>query len=479
MPPTPLRAITIAVATTTLLVAATPSAGAEPTATNLRPLPGPVLDGVDKHVPAPQIPRLGRIPQRAQAPGYSHQTLELRNAVLPDPIGDPMFDHWPRGLEKRSNGEVLALRDVTRNTGFLVTVPIRRARMIKFRSTDIQGQPIFGTATVIEPRDPWKGDGPRPILVNNVPINGLGVECTAGYTLTNGFSDKTNQTDLFPPTTQWALSRGFTVLVPDHEGPRQAYAEPTLAAHIVLDAIRATAKLDPAEYAASRVAVTGYSGGAIATNGTARILGTYAPELVPRMVGAALGGVPADFRILAEAMNANVATGVMLAGTLGITRERPEILTLANNLGRRLATSSFKNSCGSDYGIAAPFQLPAQLLAAHPDPFGSDVARHIYEATELPNAKAVLPLYIYHGTQEIWIPATGARKLYAQQCGLGANAVYREVPGEHLSAAVIAYPGVLEWLDARLTGAPARRECPRGPAVTRPARSAPAAPADQ
>lgn len=432
---------------------------ARPTPPNLRPLPGEVIDGVDEMVPPADIPRLKKLPQRAKAPGYSHSTLELREATLPDPIGDPMFDRWPAGLDKKENGDVLATRDVTGTTGFLVTVPIRSARMLKFRSTDVQGQPIFGTATVIEPREPWKGEGPRPVLVNNVPINGLGTECTAGYTLTNGLSDKTNQTDLFPPTTQLALSRGYTVIVPDHEGPRQAYAEPTLAGHIVLDSVRAAAKYAPKKYADSRVAVTGYSGGAIATNGTAKVLGEYAPDLVDRLVGAALGGVPADFRMLAGAMNANIATGIMLAGTLGVARERPEILEMTNHLGEWLATSSFKNACGSDYGIAGPLQLPAQVLSKDKDPFNSEVAEKVYRATQMPDTKSVLPLYIYHGTQEIWIPVQGARNLYAEQCKLGANAVYREVPGEHLSAAVIGYPETMEWLDARLRGKPAVGEC--------------------
>lgn len=461
MRPISARFVAGTLAAAMLLALPAAPAWSDPTPPNLHPLPGEVIDQVDRLVPPPPIPRLKRIPQRAQAPGYSHSTLELREAVLPDPIGDPMFDRWPAGLADRANGDVLATRDVTGATGFLVTVPIAGATMLKFRSTDVAGQPIFATATVIEPRAAWPGPGPRPILVNNVPINGLGTTCTAGYTLTHGYNDDTNQTDLFPPTTQWALSRGYTVIVPDHEGPRQAYAEPTLAGHVVLDSIRAAAKFAPGKYGQSRVAVTGYSGGAIATSGTAKVVGEYAPELVDRIVGAALGGVPADFRMLAGAMNANVATGVMLAATLGVARERPEILELTNNLGRQLATSPLRNACGSSYGMAAPFQLPAQLLSSDPDPFGSEVAEKIYQVTQMPEKKSAIPLYIYHGTQEIWIPVQGARNLYAEQCRLGANATYREVVGEHLSAAVIAYPGVLDWLDARLRGVPAKNECPR------------------
>ncbi|GAC58261.1 putative lipase [Gordonia hirsuta DSM 44140 = NBRC 16056] len=458
---TPLRTVLGLAATVATLAAVAAPVHADPTPPNLAPLPGEVIDGVDRLVPPAAYPRPTTIPQRAQAPGYPRSTLQLREAVLPDPVGDPMFDRWPARLATRANGDVLAVRDITSTAGFLVTVPIAGAHLVKFRSTDVQGQPIFATATIIEPQAPWHGRGPRPILVNNVPINGLGTECTAGYTLAHGFSDKTNQTDLFPPTTQLALSRGYTVIVPDHEGPRQAYAEPTLAGHVVLDSIRAAAKYAPAKYAQSRVAVTGYSGGAIATNGTAKVLGQYAPDLTDRVVGAALGGVPADFRMLAGAMNANLATGVMLAATLGVARERPELLETMNNLGAQLATSDFRNACGSSYGLAGPFQLPAQLLSKDKDPFNSALAEKIYTATELADHRSATPLYIYHGTHEIWIPAQGARNLYAQQCRLGANATYREVPGEHLSAAVIAYPEATQWLADRLEGRPARSGCPR------------------
>ncbi|MGB3709493.1 lipase family protein, partial [Gordonia sp. (in: high G+C Gram-positive bacteria)] len=167
------------------------------------------------------------------------------------------------------------------------------------------------------------------------------------------------------------------------------------------------------------------------------------------------------FRLLAQAMNANVATGVMLAATLGIARERPELLKLTNNLGQWVATSELKNSCGSNYGLAAPLLLPAQILSSDPDPFNSPLANRIYELTEMADVKSDMPLYIYHGAQEIWIPVQGARNLYAKQCKLGANATYREVLGEHLSAAVIGYPETMEWLDARLRGIPAKSECPK------------------
>ncbi|WP_245569648.1 lipase family protein [Gordonia shandongensis] len=428
---------------------------------NMMAVPSQIPEAIDRAIPAPPYPKPRTIPRRAQAPGFDAATLALRNAVLPDPTGDPMFDRWSPTLDDHRPGDLLAVRDVTATAAPLVTAPITRARLVKFRSTDALGQPMFGTATVLEPKTPAPARGPRPILVNNLAIDSLGASCTPGYTLAHGFGVSTNSGDLVPPTTQLALARGYTVIVPDHQGPRMAYAEPTVAGHVILDSIRAAGHLDAARFGESRVAMTGYSGGAIATNGAAKLLGSYAPDLVDRMVGAALGGVPADFRMLVGSMNANLATGLFHAATFGIAREQPDVLTKANHFAQWFATSPLKNACMLPLVLAGATFWPMQLMANDADPFHSPVAERIYRVTKLATKRSDVPLYIYNGAQEFWIPAAGARNLFREQCRLGANATYREVFGEHVIAAVTGYPEALTWLDARLRGIPAANGCPR------------------
>ncbi|QKT06376.1 lipase [Gordonia sp. X0973] len=425
------------------------------------PIPKAIPDTINAIVPPPPFPHLRSIPQRAQTPGFSRRMQELREAVLPDPTGDPFFDRWSPDLPKRQPGDLLAHRDVTWPAGLLVTAPISRATQVKFATRDAVGRPSFGTATILVPRAPWRGPGHRPILVNNLPIDSLGAACTPGMTLAHGVSIATGFTDFMPPTTQLALARGYSVVVPDHQGPRQSYAEPVVAGHIVLDSLRAASHLDRKAFGASRIAMTGYSGGAIATNGAAKLLGSYAPELVPRMVGAALGGVPADFQILVGSMNANLATGMFHAATFGIARERPEILTMANHAAQWFATSPLKNVCVIPEGYAGQTFMPMQVFSNDPDPFHSPIAYKIYRITKMADKRSDVPLYIYNGSQEFWIPATGARNLYRSQCRLGATAAYREVFGEHVIAALAGYPEALGWLDARLRGVPAPNECPR------------------
>lgn len=454
----PTRAVSGAVVLTAALLVFAGAAAASADPPNMLPVPPQVPSAIDSAVPSAPFPRLSRIPIRAQANGFDQRTLEFREAALPSPTGDPMFDRWSGDLGRLSPGTVISTRDVTRTAAPVVTAPISSARLIKFRSTDALGSPTFGTATIVVPRTQRRG--PLPILVNNLPIDSLGTACTPGYTLAHGFSIAANPTDLIPPTTQLALARGYAALIPDHQGPRMAYAEPVVAGHVVLDAIRAASATDAARLGRSRIVLSGYSGGAIATNGATKLVAGYAPELRGRIVGAALGGVPADFRMLVGSMNANLAAGLFHAATFGIARERPEILTMANDLAQWIATSPLKNVCTVPAALAGQTFWPMQLMSRDPDPFRSRVAEHIYRVTRMADRVSAVPLYIYQGTHEWWIPAAGARALYREQCRLGAHASYREVFGEHLSAAVLGYPGALDWLDRRLRGLPAPDECP-------------------
>lgn len=433
------------------------TAAAEPPPTPEFPVPHPGTPGflpdlqrwIDQVLPSPIQP----------SADPDAELAALHAAVMPSAVGDPMFDHWPDGLAELAPGDIIETRDVMATAAPLTLVPIRSATLLKFRTDDSHGRPSFATATLLVPATDWTGPGDRPVLVNNLPIDALGRDCTPGYTLAHGLTLHSSTTEFVPPTTQLAALRGYAVLVPDHEGPWMAYAEPYVAGHAVLDAIRAVRGIDPVTFGDSRFAMTGYSGGAIATHGAAKLIDSYAPELADVIVGAALGGVPADFEILSRSMNANLASGIFMAATFAIGRERPEILAAMNNLARWVATSVMKDQCVSVFAIPGVLHLPIDVGANIADPLRSELATTIYEITRMSGMRSATPLYIYNGEQEFWIPAAGARNLYDEQCALGANAVYRSVFGEHVIGAVTGYPEAMLWLDERLQGVAARSEC--------------------
>ncbi|WP_067895695.1 lipase family protein [Nocardia vaccinii] len=416
---------------------------------------------IDNTVPAPNLP--ASAPPNAR---LSPQLAALWRAVQSPPAGDPIFDAWPSDLHGLHPGDIISARDVTATSAPLAAVPIQRALLLKFRTTDGNGQPSFGTATLVIPAAAWTGPGGRPVVVNALPINSLGLRCTPSYAMAHGPHAKFSIGDLIPPTTWWGLSRGYAVLIPDHEGPRMAYADPNVAGHIVLDAIRAVRARDPKQFSHSRVAIAGYSGGAIASYSAAMLQHEYAPELNGVLAGVTTGGLVTDYRNIAHKFNGNMASGILLVVALAAAREHPELLRYLNHPGQWAATSPVKDTCGDSNGPLGVTGVPIQIATTIADPLNSPVAQQIFAEWDLRGRTSGAPMYIYHAVWDIWIPAKDSQDLFAAQCSRGVRAVLRTVPGEHAIGMFAGFIGAIQWLDDRLRGRAAPSECPAGAATS-------------
>ncbi|GAB2530222.1 lipase family protein [Nocardia heshunensis] len=412
---------------------------------------------LDSLVPAP---RWGDAATGPGAPsGLTPELAQLWRAVQPTPSGDPFFDTWPSDLDRMMPGAVIQARDVTETAAPQAITPIQRAVQLKYRTTDAAGLPSFATATLLVPAAEWTGDGARPVLANALPINSLGISCTPGYAMAHGDSGQLNGLGLIPPTNSVALARGYAVLVPDHEGPRMAYAEPTVAGHAVLDSVRAVRAHFGTEFGESRYAISGYSGGAIAAVGAAKLVDEYAPDLKSAIVGAAVGGLINDFREIAASFDGGIESGILLSVVLAYAREHPEILGAMNNLAQHVAASPLKDICGSSQGILGAIGIPLEIGATLANPLDTPIADTIFERVDLRDKTSGVPLYIYHATHDLWIPAEGARDLHREQCSRGVPSVLRLDPGEHVTGLITTFPGAMSWLDERLQGHAAPSDC--------------------
>lgn len=414
--------------------------------------PSPLQKWIDGNVPLPQLPA----PAPQQADGTESA---LWKSVLPTPTGDPTFDSWPADLAVLSPGQSIQTRDITATAAAMFDAPIARAALLKFRTTSSSGAPSFGTATLLVPGAAWPGPGPRPVDVDTMPINALGLPCTPGYTIAHGVRDN-NGINVFLPSVAAALNKGQAVLIPDHEGPYMAYAEPVVAGHLTLDSIRAVRSQFPGEFRDSRYAVTGYSGGAIAAYATAMLQHEYAPDLGGSLVGAAIGGLVTDYGAVAHVFNGHSASGILLSVTLAMSREHPEMLQYMNHLAQWAAISPLKDICGEADGPLGAVGIPIDVATNIDHPLESDIAARIERLTSLTDRKSTVPLYIYHGDNDFWIPIDGPRQMYRRQCELGVSAEFRTVPGDHVSAMLNGANGATDWIDGRLRGAPAPNECP-------------------
>lgn len=367
--------------------------------------------------------------------------------VAATPLGDPWYDP-PAGFESTPPGTVLAARPVTVRP--LLTPVVSTEVLV--RSTDTQGRPVPVVATVIVPAAPWTGAGPRPVVDYNMAIDSLGNTCAPSYQMPRGQS-------LEVVAVQYFLARNYAVVVPDHEGPRQAYAAGRMAGHAVLDALRAAVGtpvlgLTPG----APIAMTGYSGGAIATGWAAQLAPSYAPEL--NVVGAAMGGTPADPRLLLDSLDGrNLASGVLLAATLGLAREYPELYPLFNDDAWRLGYLA-RDLCLPGFAIpGAVLPIRAEQLSDVPDVLDTPAARAVLADTRLGGLAPTAPILLYHGLQEFWITRANAEHLQSDWCARGADVRLVELPGEHLIVALSGIPPAYHWIDARLAGTPVEPGC--------------------
>lgn len=368
-------------------------------------------------------------------------------SVMPTPLGDPFYDP-PPGFEKQAPGTVLASRPG--GTGVNVR-PVTSTELL-LRSTDAKGNPVAVVATLLVPQEAWTGPGTRPVVSYNLAIDSLGNTCTPSYRLKVGTTN-----DLI--LAQVPLVRNYAVLFPDHQGPRQAYSAGLMAGHAALDSLRAV--LNTPELGLqpdAPAALQGYSGGAIAAGWAAQLAPTYAPEI--NLVGATVGGVPADFSMLLETMNGrNLASGIFLAATLGLAREYPELMTLFNDNGWRLAQFG-KDMCSSEaslLGAIAP--IPVELLTDTPNPAELPMVKAIIAENRLGAKAPAVPMFLYHGEHEFWIPLEGANNLYEDWCRRGVDVQYEVFPGEHIIVAVLGALAAGRWIDLRFAGKPAPTGC--------------------
>ncbi|MFI5719790.1 lipase family protein [Nocardia sp. NPDC051750] len=425
-----------------------PRAYAEPSAGPDVSNPSPLQEWIDNTIPAP--------PQFAgSAPDEA-----LWRGVLPSAVDDPIFDSWPADLATFTPGQIVETRDITATAAMRMPTPIARATLLKFRSTSATGAPAFGTATLIVPAAEWTGPGPRPVEVNAMPINSLGAHCTPGFQLSHDLLDRPNgDFPVFLPSVWLALSKGYAVLMPDHEGPLMAYAEPNIAGHVMLDSIRAVRGFAPAEFGDSRYVAVGYSGGAIAAYATAMLLDEYAPELSGSLVGAAAGGLVTDNANVAHQFNGNISSGILLTVALAVSRERPEILQYMNHLGQWVASSPLRDICGDASGPLGVVGIPIDVAANTANALDTPFAAKTFEQLDLNDRTSAVPLFIYHGLHDPWIPLGDAERMYRGQCDRGVPGVFRVVGGEHLIGYVSGYPELSGWIDARLRGEAAPNEC--------------------
>lgn len=374
----------------------------------------------------------------------------------PLPEDDPYF-RAPAGLAGYAPGELIRARPVTVKS-FELPVPAD-AWQVLFRTSDRLRRPTVSVTTVIVPRSPWRGDGPRPLVSYQTAEDGVSTRCAPSYALSAGISGGFTGSYSESPLVVSLLLKGWAVSVPDYEGMESQFLVGDVAAKGVLDGLRAARQLKDARLARSPIGMWGYSGGALATANAAQLQPRYAPELDIRAV--ALGGLLGSVRKTIEAFSGGIGGGAIPMGVHGFDRsyEDLDLRSYLNDLGQREYDAS-GDLCVFEAAARHPF-LKISDIEAYPGALDRPEISAMLAENSPVNRRGVptAPVYEYHARFDQLAPIGPARTVLRHYCRGGVPVEYREaLVAEHLTEMVLGAPGALGFLDRMFRGrAPVNR----------------------
>ncbi|MFF7942839.1 lipase family protein [Nocardia gamkensis] len=382
---------------------------------------------------------------------------ELPVVVVAPPEQDPFYRPSAELVASKRPGEILAARPVT-IANQLDGALDAEAWQVSYRSGDSADQPIAAVATLLKPS---AGNGKLVSL--HAAEDSTGLFCAPSYTVRRSAQAGLLDGQIDPLRGAPALlAQGWTVVVPDHQGPNSAFAHGPLAARIALDGIRAAERFGPLHLpgAATEVAMWGYSGGSIPTLHGAELRSAYAPEV--NLVGVVSGGTDVDLEVLSREANKGPGAGLVAAAIIGLAREEPELNAYlwanATPRGRQLLTAKDRG-CVLHQAALEPFLDVDSLVRG--GILHTPVLRAVFDRTRMGKSVPDSPVLLYHATADWLVPIGPADALASTYCrDPAARVTYiRDHASEHLTLNTLAENRVIAWLRDRFAGVPVQDNC--------------------
>ena len=381
------------------------------------------------------------------------------------PSQDPFYRYSSsKSLRTIPPGTVLKQRSVHVAFGAGNSTPIR-AEQLLYRTTGQRGQATVTVTTVLEPSPTQV----LPRIINYLSFyDGLGSQCDPSYTLAGGAAaDSTYQQEAEEEELliSWYLSHGDIVTVPDFEGTGLDWMAGRESGYGALDAIRATEsylRIGPA----TKVGLSGYSGGAVAADWASELAPAYAPTL--NIVGVAEGGIPANYIDHFAYINGTVEYSAAIPGELlGLSRAYGVDLTkYLSAYGLRVVQREGNVCIASVFGKYPGLTIRNIMLPAYQDltlvaPFSLMLAAQTMgTATTHPREPLLMAVGNVDGKGDGAMVAGDVKALARRYCREGVPVDYQEYPGaSHVQAAAYFEPQTGPFLQDRFAGAPFVSNC--------------------
>ncbi|WP_330181501.1 lipase family protein [Nocardia sp. NBC_01503] len=371
--------------------------------------------------------------------------------LLPD--RDPFY-RTEEPLSGIEPGTILRSRAV--RVGLFGRVPQRiSAWQLLYRSTDLSGRPEAAVTTVLLP---WGADPgtPRPLLSFQCAIDAIASKCFPSYALRHGARALGSIPQLEFPLIASALSRGWAVSVPDHEGLGGHFGAAKEPGYRALDGVRAALRFAPLGlHAGTPIGLWGYSGGGLATAWAAEQAGEYAPEL--DIVGAVAGSPVGDPANAFVRLNGSPFAGFAMVFTAGLARAYPQLEhLLRDHLSERFRTLLARAEHSATFPLLARFagrdadrHTRAGLAAMLAEPELLAVLAEIRPGAQAP----VMPMLILQAVNDEVIAVADIDAHVDRYLEHGAHVHYvRDRLSMHLPLQFLGAPAMIDWLADRFDG---------------------------
>lgn len=393
------------------------------------------------------------------------------SAATTPPDSDPFYrytDATP--LADIAPGTVLKTRTLTATLPDIPT-PVTMIQLL-YRTRDQLGKPVATVTSVLRPPTP----APTTRLLSYQSFyDALTTRCEPSYTLNGG-----------PTNGTWSneqhfvaafLLQGFTVVTSDFESQNPAFATGPIYGYETLDGIRAAYGSSTVGLpTGTKVAMAGYSGGAIATEWATELAPQYAPDVNSKLLGSAFGGVFVDpVHNLHYVDGSDSWASVMPLAFIGISRAFAlDFDPYLSDYGKQLVTQ-LKDDCIGEHsfpGLTFASLVRPQYAKPESIPLLVNTANKLIMST---GGQPTVPMMIRQGTDgatdegtqpsPTYGPGDGVmvaadvRTLARKYCGYGLPVDYAEKPLGHTKQGASFMVESIPWLQSLFLGLPATSTC--------------------
>ena len=399
----------------------------------------------------------------------------VAQAAPPTPEEDPFYHYaGSKPLSEIAPGTVLKTRTLSYHVvGLPTAVP---AIQLLYRANNELGEPAVNVTSVLKPL--LTIGTPQVVAYQSFydslsPVDEPSYAISGGLTL--GGAIPQVESALIGPS----LLAGRTVVIADTEGEAADFAAGPEYGTNTLDSLKA-ALASPATGLSStkKIAMIGYSGGAIATEWAAELAPTYAPTINSKLVGATMGGVLVDPAHNLHYVDGSLSwAGVMPMAIIGVSRAFHINLTpYLSEYGKQVYAKLEKASIAN---VLAQYPGLTWTQLAKPEyPTPESIPVYVHTVNQLimgTRGTPTTPLQISQGALGELEGTTGdkpgigegdgvmiagdVRTLARQYCNKGTKVQYSQYLLGHIGTAVPWIAEAMIWMNNRFLGLPAPQNC--------------------